>query len=151
MKMKSSIITSLTMTIIFAAFVLYAALTLGPQARLLPLLVAVPGLGFSGLQLWSDFRVASHSSNDEPFLETQQWRILFWIATSIPVIVLFGFDIATPVMVATYHQLVQRERLVITVLSTAIAWFLIAIVLDRFFGAQLFAGLLTPSIAAWFK
>jgi len=149
--MKSPIITSFTMTFIFGAFVLYAALTLGPQARLMPLLVAVPGFGFSGLQLWLDFRSLSESSNEQAFLEAQQWRILFWIAACIPVIVLFGFDIGTPVMVATYHCLVQRERLTITVLSSAVAWFLIAIMLDRFFGAQLFPGLLTPTIAAWCK
>jgi hypothetical protein len=151
MMMKSSVLSSLTMTIIFGAFVLYAVSSLGAQARLMPLLVAIPGFGFSGFQLILDFRKELRGSLEQPLLEVQQWRILFWITASIPVIVLLGFDIGTPIMVAAYHRFVQRERFTIALLSIAIAWFFIAIVLDRFFGAQLFPGLLLPVIAAWFK
>ena len=151
MMMKSSVLSSLTMTIIFGAFVLYAVSSLGAQARLMPLLVAIPGFGFSSFQLISDFRKELRSSSDQPLLEVQQWRILFWIITCIPITVLLGFDIGTPVMVAAYHSFVQRERFTITLLSMAIAWFLIAIVLDRFFGAQLYPGLLQQAITAWLK
>jgi hypothetical protein len=151
MPVRASVLTSLTMTAIFACFVLNAALTLGSQARLMPLLVGIPGLGFSGVQLVFDLRKNRNTESQASLLEALQWRILLWLAACIPAIVLLGFDIATPLMVAAYHRFVQREKLAYLLASTCVAFVIVALVLDKLFAAQLYPGLLTPTIISWFK
>jgi hypothetical protein len=149
MAVKATVATSMTMTAIFAGFVLNATLTLGPQARLMPLLVGIPGFGFSVVQLIIDLRRNRDPQSERPLLEALQWRILFWLLACIPAIVILGFDIATPLMVAAYHRLVQREKLVYLVASASLAFVIVALVLDKLFAAQLYPGLLSPTITNW--
>jgi hypothetical protein len=151
MIVNARVLSSLAMAMIFGAASLYAAFALGPQARTMPLLVALPGFGLSAMQLVSDLRCKTSKVEEGPLLEGHQWRILFWIAGCIPMIIAFGFNVSTPVLVATYHRFIHRESYTISLLSSSIAFFVVTIILDIFFGAQLFSGLLTPMIVAWFR
>ncbi|MEO6610391.1 MAG: hypothetical protein ABIN69_18180 [Aestuariivirga sp.] len=117
----------------------------------MPLLVGIPGLALSALQLVFDLKRKQETEIQGSRLEALQWRILFWLATCIPSIVLLGFDLGTPVMVAVYHRFVQREKLAYLLASTFVAFIIVALVLDKLFAAQLFPGLLTPTIVNWFK
>ncbi|MBG1231816.1 tripartite tricarboxylate transporter TctB family protein [Aestuariivirga litoralis] len=151
MSSKAHIGASATMVAIFAAFVTYAAAKFGPEARLMPLLVGIPGLALSILQLRSDVKQRATGTQEKPLLDPMQWRIAIWLVSCVVAIILFGFDVATVLMVAVYHRFVQREKLITLLVSAAAAYVTVSIILDRLFGAQLYEGMLTPAFIAWIR
>jgi hypothetical protein len=72
--MKSKLITSLTMLIIFLVFVIQA-LSFGAQARTMPLLIGVPGIIFCLIQIVIDVRREYGNANGKRYFlgERPSW------------------------------------------------------------------------------
>lgn len=144
MKANHKCIASATMSLVFLAFITIAA-GFGNQAKLMPLLVGVPGFILSLVQLAKDLR-QENSGVTESTLTKSEIRILIWLLGCLLAIVLFGFSWGASVMAGVYFHFILRERLVATLLSVSICYFVLEVILNRWLGAQLFEGLLFPSL-----
>src|SRR5262245_36352412 len=94
---------TLTAGIMFAIFLVMVALafTYEPGARMLPLVVGIPGLLLSGTQFIVELR-SSAPQTVTPAEVGAEWRMFGWVVLFVAGIVAFGFPYAGPILVAVY-------------------------------------------------
>ena len=151
---EGRIAISAVMLAIFAGMVLYAA-TFPPEARTLPWIIGIPGLLLSAAQFWIEVRTPAEASG-EPSGETsvdagpravrREWIMFGWVAAFILGVLLFGFILAGPVLVAAYLRIDWNERWTVVLASAAICFAILYGVFERALGMDVFAGLVTE----WF-
>jgi hypothetical protein len=106
--MKGRASASLTMVVLFAAFV-GQALFFRREAAVMPLLIGVPGLILSLAQLIIDIRKTGRPE-DEPILSAPERTIMLWLLGFVLGIIAFGFVIGASLLVAAYLIFVAGER-----------------------------------------
>ena|SRR6476620_2521353 len=96
--MSGRILVSGTMTVFFAVFV-GLAFTIHHEAAVMPLLVGVPGLVLSLVQLAIEMRKVTVIA-DEPIFSPRERSIAIWLLGFVLAIIAFGFDFGATVLVA---------------------------------------------------
>ena len=137
--LEGRILTSLIMVIVFATAV-GLAFTYDPDARLLPLVIGIPGLALSVLQFVKELRESA-----EPAVTSEEHRregsMFLWFIGFVVGLVLFGFLYAGPLLVAAYLYFSGKEKWYVAVAAAAFAWVVLYGVFERFLGLPLFEGL----------
>lgn len=131
------------MVVVFAAFVI-VAFGFGKQARLMPLLVGVPGLIFASIQLCKELWFDRPDNSQDSLLSRSEIILLVWLLGCIVTIILLGFTWGAPLMVAIYFHFILREKLVLTAIGALLSVLILEVALNRLLHAQLFEGLLPP-------
>jgi len=137
--LEGRILTSVIMVAIFAIAV-GLSFTFAPEARLLPLVIGIPGLILSVAQLIKELR-----EKGVPVVTTEEhareFRMFVWFFTFVGGLVLFGFPYAGPLLVAAYLYISGGEKWYVALAAAAIAWGILYGVFEWFLGLPLFEGL----------
>jgi hypothetical protein len=117
---EGRIVVSAIMLALFAGMVGYAA-TFPADARFLPWVIGIPGLIFAIAQFAIELRSGKSEARDarERALEL---RTFGWFVAFIAGIVLFGFVVAGPVLVAAYLYFDWRERPLSVIVSALVTF-----------------------------
>ena len=112
-----------------------------PEARFLPLVIGIPGLLLSTIQLIKELR----EKNPEPVVtreeHSREGRMFIWFLGFVGALVLFGFLYAGPALVAAYLYFSGRERWYVALAGAVFALAVLYGVFDWFLGLPLFEGL----------
>lgn len=137
--LEGRILTSFIMVAIFATAV-GLAFTYDPDARLLPLVIGIPGLVLSLIQFVKELR-----EQGEPVVTSEEHRregsMFLWFIAFVLGLVLFGFLYAGPLLVAAYLYFSGKEKWYAALGAAAFAWVVLYGVFERFLGLPLFEGL----------
>lgn len=137
--LEGRILVSGIMVVVFATAVLLS-FTYAPDARFLPLVIGIPGLLLSVVQLVKELR-------DNPGVviipaeRRREARMFAWFIGFVAGLVLFGFLYAGPALVAVYLYYSGRERWYTALAAAFVTWAILFGVFERFLGLPLFDGL----------
>ncbi|HXJ03047.1 MAG TPA: tripartite tricarboxylate transporter TctB family protein [Micropepsaceae bacterium] len=138
--LEGRLLVSAIMVAVFAIAV-GLSFTYAPEARLLPLVIGIPGLLLSAIQLVTELR----ERNPAPVVTTEEHsregRMFVWFIGFVAALVLFGFLYAGPALVAAYLYFSGRERWYVALAGAGFAWAVLYGVFDWFLGLPLFEGL----------
>lgn len=135
------VLVALVMLVLFAVMVA-VALGYPPTARLLPLVIGIPGVVLALVQLVLEWRAWRAT----PGRTWQVWQlrrrlvVLGWVALFIVGVLCGGFLWATPLLVLAFLRLDQRLRLRVALALAAGCWGLVYGVFERLLGLPLFGG-----------
>lgn len=136
--------------IMFAIFAAMSALALGypEKARMMPLLVGIPGTLLALAQLIHDIRLpATVSPTEENITKSRrEWKMFFWIALFFVGVMSFGFIYAAPILVFAFLRFGHGESMVVAVGGGVAAWLVLYGVFARMLELFLFDGLLLPML-----
>jgi tripartite tricarboxylate transporter TctB family protein len=142
--LEGRILVSAIMLVAFAAAV-GLAFTYAPEARFLPLVIGIPGLLFSIIQLIKELR-----ERPEPVVTSEErrreGRMFAWFIAFVGGLVLFGFLYAGPALVAAFLYFSGRERWYVALAGALFAWAVLYGVFELFLGLPLFEGLVSQWI-----
>ena len=127
---------SMAMIVVFTAAIVVAS-GFKSEARVMPMLVAGPGLAFSVFQLVSELRRPEYREA----LSRRELQVGLWFLATTLMIILFGFAWGAPVMVAVYFHFILREKAIVSAAATLVCILLLDVLLNRMMDAQLFEGL----------
>lgn len=124
------------------------SLSLSPAARLLPLMVSIPGMLLSMIALLREIRVPAVADDGEEQgsmteLKAAGWIFAFWAA-----VLLFGFLIGAPLVTAAYLFLALRRSAVASIVAGLVCFAGTYGLFERLLDVPLFHGLLTPVFAS---
>ena len=137
--LEGRILVSVIMVVVFATAVALS-FTYAPEARLLPLVIGIPGLILSVVQLIKEMRERGIPvvTSDERVREIQMFA---WFVGFVGGLVLFGFPYGGPVLVAAYLYFSGGEKWYVAAIAAIVAWAILYGVFERFLGLPLFEGL----------
>jgi len=146
--LEGRILVSAIMVAIFAIAV-GLSFTYAPEARLLPLVIGIPGLALSLLQLAKEVALTpALKQMREKGMQAvtseehaREFRMFAWFFAFVAGLVLFGFPYAGPLLVAAYLYFSGGEKWYVALIAAAIAWGILYGVFERFLGLPLFDGL----------
>ena len=118
------------------------AIFFASSARLMPLLIGVPGTIMSFFQLLIELRSADRVTDNQPVLSGRELNIIAWLAGFFIAVILLGFDYGAPLIVACYVYFVGKERLTTALVAGISCFTLMYGLFERLMGIQLFDGLL---------
>ena len=133
--------TSLIMSLVFLFFV-SQAIFFTPAARMLPLLIGVPGMLLSCCQLIIETKMTHREIDNDPMLSNRELSIVGWLAAFIVSIVALGFAFGSSPVVAGYVYFVAKERLRTAVIAGVFCFVFMYGLFERLMNMQLFEGLL---------
>jgi hypothetical protein len=119
---EGRIVVSAIMLALFAGMVGYAA-TFPADARFLPWVIGIPGLLFAIAQFAIELRSRAPEERDPAELRLEI-RMFAWLVGFVAGILVFGFVVAGPALVAAYLYFDWNER-PLTVLLSALVTFAI--------------------------
>jgi len=148
------VLTALTMFIIFLSMTLLA-LGYSDAARLMPLMIGIPGTILGLVQFIMEFRTAKAELSivpDDDNLQIQNevkkneiqmivWMLLFFVG-----LLCFGFKYASPVLVFGFLYIGKKESLIIATVSAVCTFLVIFGFFEKSLEIPLFNGL----IVEWF-
>jgi len=148
------VLTALIMFIIFLSMTL-VALSYPPAARLMPLMIGIPGTILGFVQFIMEYRITSaelftksdESEHPRKAEERQNeiqmivWMLLFFIG-----LLFFGFRYASPILVFSFLFFGKKESLIIGIISGLCTFLVIYGFFENFLRIPLFEGL----IIEWF-
>jgi small-conductance mechanosensitive channel len=131
--------TALFMLLVFATMSLLA-LGFPEKARMMPLLVGIPGTLLALVQVVNEIR-AVHKETGEGLSAAEKqmfgWTFLFFAG-----ILLFGFVLAGPLLVYAFLLFGRGESLRVALISGVATWAVLYGMFEKGFEIPLFAGLL---------
>jgi Tripartite tricarboxylate transporter TctB family len=133
---------TLTAAIMFAIFAVMVglALTYPADARFLPLIIGIPGLVLSGLQL--GIEISTRSGKEFTAADRRaEFKMFGWFVFFVVGIILFGFPYAGPPGVALYLHFSWGEKWYVSLGSALFAWAILYGVFEYVLGLPLFEGL----------
>lgn len=137
--------TSLVMLAIFAAM---TAIGLGypEKARMMPLLVGIPGTILALAQLIRDIRFPTvEALTEETIAERRREIAMFaWLALFLAGVMGFGFLYAAPILVFAFMRFGQKESWTVALAGGIGAWVVLYGIFTRLLELFLFEGLLLP-------
>lgn len=122
--LNGRVATALVMLLIFASMSLIA-LGFTEKARLMPLLVGIPGTILGIVELINEMRATAKQAEagEEADVVTRAERaMLGWVGIFFLGILLFGFVYAGPVLVFAFMLAGKKETLTVALISAAGAW-----------------------------
>jgi hypothetical protein len=138
--LEGRILVSAIMLVAFATAV-GLSFTYAPEARFLPLVIGIPGLLLSGVQLIKELREQPAAPAVTPEEHVREGRMFIWFIIFVGALVLFGFLYAGPALVAAFLYFSGREKWYVALAAAAFAWVVLYGVFERFLGLPLFEGL----------
>jgi hypothetical protein len=140
--LEGRILVSGIMLLAFATAV-GLSFTYAPEARFLPLVIGIPGLLLSGVQLIKELRERQGTPVVTPEEHKREGRMFIWFIAFVVALVLFGFLYAGPALVAAFLYFSGRERWYVALAAAVFAWAVLYGVFERFLGLPLFEGLVS--------
>ena len=139
---EGRILTAGIMLLIFAAMVAMAT-TYPGDARLLPLVIGIPGLVLCIIQFVIELRTKPGADEKVFTAEDRmaELKMFGWFAVFVFGIILFGFPYAAPLIVALYLHFSWGERWYVSLGAAAFAWAVLHGIFDYVLGLPLFEGL----------
>ena len=131
---------TLVMLLIFVAMVA-TAWGYPPQSRFLPLLIGIPGIVLTLVQLFHDIRERSAAA--APADERKEVVLLGYFVGLVAGVILFGFWLTAPVFLVLFLRRHEREKWWSVASLTATAWLVIYLVFDRLLEITLHGGFIT--------
>jgi tripartite tricarboxylate transporter TctB family protein len=141
MKLNGRILTTLAMLGVFLAFVV-RALFFHPEARMMPLLVGVPGILLCSWQLLTEINAKDSEAGGSKILSRGELTIAAWLLAFIISIAALGFSFGSPPLVAGYLYFVAKERLHTALIAGIFCFAFMYGLFERLMNMQLFEGLL---------
>ena len=142
--LEGRLLVSGIMVAVFAVAV-GLSFTYEPDARLLPLVIGVPGLVLALIQFVKDIR--EHPGPAVTAEEhTREGRMFAWFVGFVSGLVLFGFLYAGPLLVAAYLYFSGREKWYVALGGAAFAWAILYGIFEQFLGLPLFEGLVIQQL-----
>ena len=133
--------TSLIMLMVFL-FLTGQAIFFHPAARVMPLLVGVPGTILCLCQLIAELRSRNRESDGGPLFSGGEMTISAWLLAFIIGIAALGFSIGSPPLVTGYLYFVAKERLQTALVAGVFCFVFLHVFFERLMNTQLFDGLL---------
>ena len=135
-----------TASVVFALFATMTLMALGfpDKARLMPLMVGMPGTLLGLFQLFVEWRDASRQeapAGDQKALRRER-EMLVWILAFLTGILAFGFVVASPVLVYAFLRLGRRETLAVSSVGAVATWIVLIGLFETAFQIPLFDGFL---------
>ena len=141
--LNGRIATAFVMMLIFVTMSLMA-LGFPEKARLMPLMVGIPGSILGLVQLINEIRATSDTTGDE-FSKAER-SMFVWIFLYFFGILTFGFIYAAPVLVFAFLLIGRKESLPISLISAVATWAVLFGFFEKGFEIPLFTGLIVESI-----
>lgn len=129
------------MLAVFLAFVV-PALFFHPEARVMPLLVGVPGAMLCFWQLLVEFNTEDGETGGGKIVSRSELAIALWLLAFIVGIVALGFSFGASPIVAFYLYFVAKERPRTALIAGIFCFALMYVFFERIMNMQLFEGLL---------
>ncbi|NIW23511.1 MAG: hypothetical protein GWN29_02565, partial [Gammaproteobacteria bacterium] len=116
----------MTASVVFALFATMTLMALGfpEKARLMPLMVGIPGTLLGLFQLFVEWREASRQEIPvgDPDALVREREMFVWMLTFFAGILALGFVVAAPALVFAFLRLSKRESVTVSVVSAAATW-----------------------------
>ena len=122
--LNGRVLTALVMLLLFLSMSLMA-LGFTEKARLMPLLVGIPGTILGIFELLSEIRTAARQAADgdaSEWVSRVEAVMLGWVFVFFVGILLFGFVYAGPVLVFAFMLAGKKESLTVALISAAGTW-----------------------------
>lgn len=116
--------------LVFLGMALYLSFSFPKEAKVLPLLVLIPGVLAACGNLLSELKV-SRSAQDQMEQSADDWQkgrfyLIFLAALALPLLSwLFGITIGLPLFMFIYLRWVSRESWGIVIFSTILSWIIL--------------------------
>jgi uncharacterized membrane protein len=139
---EGRILTAGVMLLIFATMVAMAT-TYAGDARLLPLVIGIPGLVLCIIQFVTELRTKP-DADEKGFTDEDrraELKMFGWFAVFVFGIILFGFPYAAPLIVAVYLHFSWGEKWYVSLGAAAFAFAVLHGIFDYVLGLPLFEGL----------
>ena len=136
--------TALIMLLIFLSMSLMA-LGFTDKARLMPLLVGIPGILLGIVQLTSEIRQSAWRSADEAdsdALSKAERNMFLWIFIFFFGLLGFGFTYAAPIVVFAFMYAGKKESLLVALIGAAGTWAVLFGFFEQVMQLPLFKGLI---------
>jgi hypothetical protein len=137
--LEGRILVSGIMVVVFATAVALS-FTYAPETRMLPLVIGIPGLVLSIVQLFTELRARPEPAVT-PEEHVREGRMFAWFFIFVGSLVLFGFLYAGPALVAAYLYFSGKEKWYVALTAAVFAWAILYGVFEQFLGLPLFEGL----------
>ena len=141
MRINGRIITSLIMLLVFLFFVCQA-IFFTPAARMMPLLIGVPGAIISFCQVIIELKTGDRETDGSPMFSGRELSIIAWLAAFIIGIAALGFAFGSSPVVTGYLYFVAKERLRTALIAGIFCFVFMYGLFERLMNMQLFEGLL---------
>ena len=135
--------TALIMLLIFLSMSLMA-LGFTDKARLMPLLVGIPGILLGIVQLTSEIRQSAWRSADEAdsdALSKAERNMFLWTFVFFFGLLGFGFTYAAPIVVFAFMYAGKKESLLVALIGAAGTWAVLFGFFEQIMEIPLFQGL----------
>jgi len=136
-------VTSLVMLAVFVAMT-GAAWSFPPEARLLPLVVGIPGTVMALAQVVLDLRRRPSPKPDTPW--RREAAYLAWFATLVGAVVVLGFLSAAPLWVFAFLRRARGERIAVAAALALACPAVIYLLFEFTLGLTVFRGLLFTAV-----
>ena len=146
--LEGRIVTAGIMLAIFVTAVGIALIYFPENARMLPLVVGVPGIILSAIQLVNELR-QTDSKQISPEVRSGEIRMIIWFAIFAAVIFLLGFIYGSPLLIAAYLHVQAKEKWYTTLLGALLAWVILEFVFSRGIGIVLYEGIIPPMLMGY--
>ena len=130
------------------AAVAASATTLGPAARRMPLVVAVPTLALLLFELTRQVRSAPRASDDDKARRVEAVSFA-WLVALVSGVWLLGMQAGLPLFLVTYLRTRSHESWTTAIGMAVGVWAVIFGVLDGVLGIQMHAGVIGSWIGRW--
>ena len=130
-----------------------------PQSRFLPLVIGIPGIVLTLVQLCFDVQRDVRAPRPSPTSRTRasgshqgasqlHWELVLFgyfvgLVAGVP---LFGFWLTVPVFLIVFLRLHERENKMFVISLTAASWFATYLIFDQLLGVELHAGFLAEYV-----
>jgi len=141
--LEGRIVTAGVMLAIFITAVGIALIYFPEGARMLPLVVGIPGIILAAIQFVNEFR-QTDPKQVSPEVRAGEIRMVIWFGTFAATILALGFIYGSPLMIAAYLHLQAKEKWYTTVLGALLAWVILEFVFSRGIGIVLYEGMIPP-------
>lgn len=142
--LNGRVATALVMLLIFLSMSLMA-LGFTEKARLMPLLIGIPGTILGIIELINEMRASARlaASGDTSNDVTKAERAMFgWVISFFLAILCFGFMYAGPLLVFAFMLVGKKESLLVGVISAVGAWAVLFGFFEQTMEIPLFRGLI---------
>jgi hypothetical protein len=150
--MNGRLLTTLVMLVIFVIMTVLA-FDFPSKGRLMPLMVGIPAVLLGLIQLILDYRAASANAKSGTATDSApekqekagkkgEYQMILWTTLFFAGIVLFGFVVASPVLVFAFLYFGSKESIKVSLISAVCTWAVIYFTFVKWFQISLFSGLI---------
>jgi len=139
MRLDPGVTLAAIMVAVFASMVALAA-SYPSNARFVPLVVGIPGLGLALVQLTLELRRAARG--EAATADPRIARLAAWIAAFLTLVLAFGFVYGGPLAVYLFLRVRESERQIVATAGALVAYCVLRFGFEQMLGLLLFRGLL---------